>query len=290
MSKPRLAMCGLGMMGAGMARRLLAAGFPLSIYNRTPEKAAPFAAEGAQVVPTPREAAARADIILCMVADDGASRDVWLGETGAMSGATPGAVLIESSTLSVRWVKELAAAAATGKCELLDAPVTGSRNQAAAGELCFLVGGSAAALEKARPVLSAMGRLIVHLGPSGNGALLKLVNNFLCGVQAASLAEAIALIERSDLPRDSALDFLKRGAPGSPMIQTLADRMSRQDYSPNFQLRLLTKDLAYAIAEARRQSMELTTAASALEVFKQAISLGHGEEDMAAVIKQFRET
>jgi len=289
MSKPRLALCGLGIMGAGMARRLLAAGFSLTIYNRTKEKAAPFAAEGAQIADTPRAAAARAHIVLSMVADDGASRDVWLGDDGALNGAVQGAVLIESSTVSVRWVKELAAAAAGRQCELLDAPVTGSRAQAAAGELSFLVGGSAATLEKARPALSAMGRLILHLGPSGNGALLKLINNFLSGVQAASFAEALALIERSNLPRDQAIDFLKHGAPGSPIVQTLADRMSRRDFSPNFQLRLLAKDLTYAIAEARRESMELTTAASALEVFKQAISLGHGEEDMAAIIRQFRE-
>jgi len=130
-----------------------------------------------------------------MVADDNASRSMWLGELGALVGAARGTLLIESSTLAVGWVKELAAAAEARGCELLDAPVTGSKIHAPSGELSFLVGGSAAALEKARPVLAVMSRAIHHLGPTGSGALLKLINNFLCGVQAASLAEALAVIE-----------------------------------------------------------------------------------------------
>lgn len=289
MSKPRLAFCGLGLMGTGMARRLLAAGFPLTVYNRNAERAAPLAAEGAQVAATPRGAAANANIILSMVADDEASRNVWLGEVGALSGAAPGTVLIESSTLSLAWVSELAAVAAARACEFLDAPVTGSRTHAASGELTFLVGGPAGALEKAREALSAMGRAILHLGPTGSGALLKLINNFLSGAQAASFAEAFAMVERTGLPRAQALEFLKNGAPGSPIIRTLADRMSARDYTPNFLLRLMAKDLAYAIAQAKAHSLDLTTGAAALEVFKRAIALGHGGRDMSAVVEQFHQ-
>src|SRR5207244_3931896 len=114
--------------------------------------------------------------VVSMVADDDASRGLWLGENGALAGIAPGAVLIESSTLSVGWIGELASAAIARGCELLDAPVTGSKPHAASGELCFLVGGSAMALDKANPVLATMSRAIVHLGPTGSGALLKLVN------------------------------------------------------------------------------------------------------------------
>src|SRR3974377_908588 len=121
MSKPRLAFCGLGIMGGGMARRLLAAGFPLTVYNRSPEKAAPLETAGARVASSPAEAAAQADIVFSMVADDVASRGIWLGEKGALQKAKPGAVLVESSTLSLGWVTELAAAAAACGCELLDA-------------------------------------------------------------------------------------------------------------------------------------------------------------------------
>lgn len=230
-------MIGLGLMGSGMARRLLGAGFPLAVWNRNPERAKALAAEGAHVAATPRDAAARADVVLSMVADDAASRAVWLGDDGALAGATRGAVLVECSTLTVGWIGQLFREVAARGCELLDAPVTGSKPHAASGELVFLVGGSAAALETARPALAAMSRAILHVGASGRGALLKLVNNFMCGVQAASLAEALALIERSGLDRAKSLELLTTGAPGSPLVKTLSARMTARDYTPNFLLR-----------------------------------------------------
>jgi 3-hydroxyisobutyrate dehydrogenase len=164
MSKPRVALIGLGLMGSGMARRLLGAGFPLTVYNRKAERATPLAAEGAHAAALPREAAARADVVLSMVADDAAARAVWLGEQGALAGVARGRVLVECSTVTLGWIEELAREAAAAGCELLDAPVTGSRTHAASGELSFLVGGSAAALDTARPVLAAMSRAIVHVG------------------------------------------------------------------------------------------------------------------------------
>jgi 3-hydroxyisobutyrate dehydrogenase len=287
-SKPSIALLGLGIMGSGMANRLIGAGFRLAIYNRTTAKAAPFIGRGAKVAPTPREAVARADIIISMVADDLSSRSVWLGENGALSGATRGAVLIESSTLSLPWVNELAAAAVARGCELLDAPVTGSKPQAASGELNFLVGGSPAALEKARIALSVMSRAIVYVGPSGSGALLKLINNFLCGVQVASLAEAVAWIEKSGADREQMIDFLKNGAGGSPLIKVISERMTASNFTPNFLLHLMAKDLGYAVEEANRHSLGLATGASALEVFKQAMANGDGNKDMSAVVEQFR--
>jgi len=289
MTKPRIAFFGLGTMGAGMARRLLGAGFPLTVYNRNPDKAAPFAAEGAAIAPSPREAAAQAGIVISMVADDDASRGVWLGENGALSGVAPGAVLIESSTLSVDWIRALAVEAAKRGCELLDAPVTGSRPQAASGELCFLAGGPPGALEKARPALDAMGRAIVPVGPSGSGALLKLINNFLCGVQAASLAEAMALVERGGLDRAEALGVLVNGNAGSPLIKALSGRMTARDYSPPyFLLSLMTKDLAYAGAELKGHGIDPVTAAAALKVYQQAIAHGDADRDLSAVVEQFR--
>jgi 3-hydroxyisobutyrate dehydrogenase len=289
-TKPSVALLGLGIMGSGMANRLLGAGFRLTIYNRTAEKAAPFVERGAKIAPTPREAVTRANIIISMVADDTSSRSIWLGEHGALTGAVPGTVLIESSTLSLPWVKELAAAAAARDCELIDAPVTGSKAQAASGELNFLVGGSKGALEKARVALSVMSRSIVHVGPSGSGALLKLVNNFLCGVQVASLAEAVAWIEKSNVDRDQLLEFLKNGAGGSPLIKLISERMSRSDFTPNFLLRLMTKDLGYAVDEAKRHSLDLATGLAAHSVFNQAITKGQGDKDMSAVVEQFRMT
>jgi 3-hydroxyisobutyrate dehydrogenase len=276
-------------MGTGMARRVLDAGFPLTVFNRNPAKAEQLGSAGARVAASPREAAAQADIIVSMLADDSAARTVWLGRDGALAGAAPGSLCIESSTATVGWAHELSAAAAAKGCEFMDAPVTGSRAQAAAGELRFLVGGTAAALERARPVLSAMGKTLTHLGPVGSGALVKLINNFVCGVQVAALAEAVAMIERSGLDRAAALEVLTQGAPGSPLVRTIAARMTAADYTPNFLLRLMAKDLTYAIQEGRSHSVELATAAAALGDFQGAIAAGLGNKDMSAIAEAFRQ-
>lgn len=289
MSQPRIAFLGLGLMGGAMARRLLNAGFPLSVFNRSREKTAPFAVAGSHVASSPREAAQRADIIISMVADDQAARSLWLGETGALAGAARGTVCIESSTITLGWIDELAAAANARGCELLDAPVTGSRTQAAAGELNFLVGGSAGTLEKARPALALMSKTITHLGPLASGALLKLVNNFICGVQVAALAEGIAMIERGGLDRAKALELITNGAPGSPLVKAVSARMTALDYNPHFILRLMAKDLSYARKEASRQSLDLTTAAAALSLFERGIAAGDGEKDIAAVVESLRQ-
>lgn len=291
-SSTRVAFLGLGLMGSGMARRLLGAGFDLTVFNRSADRSAALGADGATTAASPREAAAGADVVITMVADDAASRALWLGDQGALAGVRPrdgvAPVLIDSSTVSVEWSRELAGAAERAGGRFLDAPVTGSRPQAAAGELIFFVGGDADALEVARPVLAAMGKSIVHVGPSGSGALLKLVNNFMSGVQAASLAEALGVIERSGLDRDRALEALTTGSPGSPLVRVLAGRMSAPDYTPNFFLHLMAKDLAYAEAEGRKHGVPMTTASAALDVFRAAMARGDGDRDMAAVVEQFR--
>jgi 3-hydroxyisobutyrate dehydrogenase len=289
MTKPRIAFLGLGIMGSGMARRLLHAGFPLAVYNRNPERSKPFQS-GATVAASPRDAASQADIVISMVADDAASKTMWLGDNGALAGMMAGAVLIESSTLSVAWIKELASAASAKGCELLDAPVTGTKPHAAAGELIFLVGGSEAALAKAKPVLAAMGKDIVSLGPNGSGSLMKLINNFMAGVQAASFAEAVALVDAAGLNREKAVSILTHGAPGSPLVNRIAATSGSGDFTPNFILRLMAKDLGYAATEGARNGVPLRTASSALEVFKQAVEKGYGEEDFSAVIKSFKKS
>lgn len=283
-----VAVLGLGTMGSGMAHRLLGAGFEVTVYNRSEARAEALGAAGAKVAATPREAASNADVVIAMLADDPASRGVWLGENGALAGIKTGAVLVDSSTLSPTWVAELAAAAQQRGCALLDAPVTGSKPQAEKGELLFLVGGDAAALDSIRDVLAAMSRGLVHLGPTGSGARMKLINNFLCGVQAASIAEAIAMIERSGLDRDQALEVLNNGAPGSPLVRTLGGRMAARDYRTNFAVDLMMKDLRYAIEEAARHGIELGTAAAGLRAFERASVEGHGSEDISTVVEPLR--
>jgi 3-hydroxyisobutyrate dehydrogenase len=288
MAKQSVALLGLGTMGAGMAANLLKAGFPLAVYNRSRAKAEVFAAQGACVADTPADAARGARVILSMLADDAASRAVWLGNGGALAAAAKGAVLVECGTVSPAWIAELAKAAHASGLELLDAPVTGSRLQAAGGQLTFLVGGSEEALTIATPVLESMSKEIAHLGPLGSGAKMKLLNNFICGVQIAALAEGIAWLERSGLDGDQAIDLLKRGAPGSPLLASISTRMTSRDYTVNFHLKLMSKDLQYAGDAAAASGVELTTAANARSLFEQAVALGYGDEDMSSVVELLR--
>jgi len=288
MEKSHVGLIGLGTMGTGMAANLLRAGFPLAVYNRTQAKAEPFGPLGARVAGTPAALATGSNVIISMLADDAASRNAWLGPDGALAAAEPGTVLVEASTVSPTWIAELAKLAGERSLALLDAPVTGSRVQASEGQLTFLVGGNKDALEKVAPVLQAMGKEVVHLGPTGSGAKLKLLNNFLCGVQVASLAEGLTWLERSGLDIAKSLSILKVGAPGSPLLGALSTRMTNNDYTVNFLLKLMAKDLEYAAAAARTLGVQLTMAASAEALFEEAIAQGYAEKDMSSVIEPVR--
>ena len=279
---------GLGVMGSEMAGRVLDAGHSLTVWNRSRERAEPLVRRGAILASTPRAAAADADVVVAMLADDEASRAVWLGPDGALAGLGAGATAIESSTVSPAWIGELAGLVSAHGATLLDAPVTGSRTHAASGELRFLVGGPVETLERARPILAAMGREIVHLGPAGSGARMKLINNFVCGVQAAALAEGLALIEAAGLNGADAMGVLASGAPGSPLVNAVGPRMARSDYTVNFALALMDKDLRYAIADADDFGMDLRTAVTARALFGDALTAGLGDRDFSAVIEPLR--
>jgi 3-hydroxyisobutyrate dehydrogenase len=268
-----------------MANRLLSLGYSVSVYNRTREKAAGLKAVGAFVANTPREAAARSEIVLAMVADDTASRSIWLGDDGALAGVAPGSLLLESSTLSVAWVKELYATAVQKKCEFLDAPVTGTKPHAASGELFFMVGGSTEGFARAREFLSVLGREVLHLGPTGSGALIKLINNFVCGVEAAAFAEAMAFVNAGGLDREKSVAVLGNSALASPLIKRMLAAMATNDFTPNFPLKLMTKDIGYAIKEAERCGIPLQTARPAMALFEHASAKGLGDQDFSAVVK-----
>jgi len=287
MSK-KVAILGLGTMGTGMAANLLQAGFSLTVYNRTPEKAQALISDGAGFAPSPAEAARDASIVISMLSDDAASREVWMGHNGALAATREGTILIESSTVSPAWIAELANAAAQKGLKLLDAPVTGSRMQSESGQLSFLIGGEDATLKAASPVLNAMSKEIIHLGPVGSGARMKLINNFLCGVQIASLAEGLVWIERSGLDVEKALAILKAGAPGSPLLGAISARMTAQDYSVNFFLKLMAKDLLYAEKEAAYSNVYLKTAEAARSLFETAAENGFADKDMSSVIEPLR--
>jgi 3-hydroxyisobutyrate dehydrogenase len=160
--------------------------------------------------------------------------------------------------------------------------------QAQAGELIFLVGGDAAVLERVRPALEAMSKEIVYLGPSGSGARMKLINNFLSGVQVASLAEGLSWIERSGLDRELALKVLRSGAPGSPLLGAISGRMVEAKYDVNFLLSLMEKDLRYAAIDAATLGIDLRTAKTAETRFHEAVDAGYGDKDMSAVVEPLR--
>ena len=284
----KVTLMGLGAMGSGMAQRLLDAGFELTIFNRTPERAKRLLEAGAALANTPREAVQNAAIATCIVADDNASRALWLGPNGALGNAKPGTILTESSTLTPAWVRELAAEAAKRKCDFLDAPVTGSKPQAEAGQLTFLVGGDAAVLDRARPVLKTMSRDIRHFGPTSSGAKVKLLNNLLSGIHVSSFAEMLSLAERMGIDAKAAAEFISTAAPGSPIVKIALQRMTESDFTPNFSVRLMAKDLAYATAEGASLSMEMPIANAARKLYETAIAEGLGAKDFSAVIEVLR--
>jgi len=245
---------GLGNMGAGIAQNILKAGFDLTVHNRTSAKTEPLSKLGAKVAASPREAALNADLVISMVADDAASRQIWLGETGALGGVGKETILIESSTLSHAWVRELASLAAGRGLAFLDAPVNGGPSMAVAGQLKMMVGGEAAVLDQARPVLASFAEQITHMGPNGTGAMTKLVNNLMGGVQMVALAEAL--------------------------------HMAARNYGePNFLLRHIRKDVTYALRLAEEVDAPLMTASAAREVYRMAGRLGYDDADFAAVFE-----
>jgi 3-hydroxyisobutyrate dehydrogenase len=280
----RVALLGLGAMGAGMAANWLAKGFQLSVWNRTPAKAQALAAKGAKTAATPREAAADADAIFAMVADDAASRSVWLGDDGALAGAKPGAVVVESSTLTPGWVRELASHARAKGCGFLDAPVGGSRDAAEAGQLRLFIGGDEATFEAARPALTAVGSKMDRLGPVGAGATWKLINNQLIAAQTAALAEALDLAAKAGFKPELISDLILAGAAASPIVKIKLPRMLAGDFDQtDFALYLMLKDARYATALAQSLGAPADVISATVKAFARAEAKGMGAKDFAAV-------
>ncbi len=285
----QVALLGLGVMGAGMARNLLEGRFPLTVWNRTLSKAKAVEALGATLAPSPRAAAEGAEVVIAMVGDDAASRKVWLGEEGALAGVRKGAILVECSTLSLGWVRELAGHARARGAVLLDAPVTGSKDAAEEGKLGLLVGGDAGALDRVRPVLQAVSAKIIHFGDTGAGAIMKLVNNLMGAVQTVALAEGLALAEKAGLDMAKVVPLIINGGPGSPIVKGKAARMVARDYADTqFALRWMHKDAGYALRLADEFGVPMPTVAVAREVYRVAKNLGLDEVDFSAVVEAIR--
>jgi 3-hydroxyisobutyrate dehydrogenase len=281
----RVAILGLGIMGGGMAANWLAKGFEVSVWNRTRAKAEPLAAKGAKIAGTPREAAQGADFIFAMVADDDASRSVWLGPDGALAGAKTGAIGVESSTLTPEWIRELSRQAKAKGVGFLDAPVGGSRHAAANGELRFFVGGDPQTYDAAAPALAAVGNKMDLLGPVGAGATWKLINNQLAAGQIAVLAEALAVAKKAGFKDEQISELILGGAPASPIVKLKLPRMLARDFEPtDFALNLMLKDARYATALAESLGLPADMISGAVKTFSRADAKGLGAKDIAAVV------
>jgi 3-hydroxyisobutyrate dehydrogenase len=280
----RVAVLGLGAMGTRMAQRLLASGFEVTVYNRSPARGDDLVAAGATRAASPREAAAGAEIVLSMVSDDPASRAVWASPgDGALAGLAAGAVAIETSTVSPAWITEFAALVTARNAYCLAAPVVGSRPQADTGALQFLVGGDAALLERVRPLLSAMGAAVHHVGRTDHAAILKLAANTLFAVQVAALGEIIALLASAGVDLSNAQQILGQLPVMSPAAKGAAVLIAQGQHAPLFPIDLVAKDLRYflALSPAGGRAAPLATCTAAR--YADAIAAGFGACNITAV-------
>ena len=282
----RIAMLGLGAMGRRMARRLMEAGHEVTVWNRTPTPALELQARGARRADTPRAAAEGAEIVWAMVFDDAASRFVWLDvDAGAAAAVAPNAIAVESSTLSPAWIRELHDDLAARRVAFVDAPVAGSRPQAEAGQLIFMLGGDDKVVDRLRPTLATLGSAAHHVGPVGSGSCLKLAVNALFATQVAAVAEQLNLLRRLGVDPARALDSLRTMPVVSPAAAGAAALMLREDYAPQAPVDLIAKDLGIAVDTGQRCDAPMPLTAAALARFRAAQAAGWGHENLVAVAK-----
>jgi 3-hydroxyisobutyrate dehydrogenase-like beta-hydroxyacid dehydrogenase len=285
-SRPRLGFIGLGAMGGRMARRLLAAGYELTVHDRAREHAHPLEERGAMFADTPQQAAAAADVVLSSLSDDAALEEVMFGHDGALT-ARPGTIFIEMSTVSPRASRELHEAAASRALAVLDAPVSGSTPQAEEGQLVILVGGREDVYRKCLPILGVLGERSFYMGPAGSGTATKLCLNTLLGVGIQALAEAIALGLRSGLDQERLLRMLGETTVLSPSQKSKLEHARAGEYPATFPLRLMYKDFSLISQRGLELSVPMPSTAAAAQVcaVEHARHGDQEDEDFSAVIR-----
>ena len=268
---PRVAFIGLGRMGQGMAGRYLDAGFAVAVWNRSRAKAEDLIARGAIWATSPEDAAIDADAVVTMVADDEASREVWLTRDGAAATMKAGTLAIECSTVSYQHTLEMARELRSRGLIYIDCPVTGLPEVAAAGKLTLLVGADPADLDKARPFLAPIGSTVRHFGPVGTGTVFKLINNLIGAVQIASLAEGVAIAEQAGLDMKLVAEALGTGAIASPQVIRHSKRMIERNFTgASFTAALRHKDADYAVRLAETLLTGVPVSRAALAAYEKA--------------------
>ena len=280
----KVAFIGLGRMGHGMAGRYLDAGFDVAVWNRSKGKAEDLIARGARWAQSPADAADGADAVVTMVADDEASRSVWLGKDGAATTMKPGSLAIECSTVSHQHALDAARELRSRGLVYIDCPVTGLPEAAAAGKLTLLVGADAVDLEKARPYLAPLSSIIRHFGAVGSGTVFKLINNLIGAVQIASLAEGVAIAEQAGLDMKLVAEALSTGAVASPQVIRHSKRMIARDFSgASFTAALRHKDAAYAVALAESLLPGVPVSRAALAAYDRAKAHAPDDDEGAMI-------
>jgi 3-hydroxyisobutyrate dehydrogenase-like beta-hydroxyacid dehydrogenase len=285
---PRLGFIGIGGMGSRMAGRLLATGYEVTVYNRHRERTRPLEQRGAKVARTPGELAAQADIVLSSLADDAAVEQLMLSPGGALSGARPGTVFIEMSTVSPSLPRRMHDLAHEKAVFVLDAPVSGTTTAVEQGALVIFVGGDKAAYERCLPVLQVLARAAHYMGPAGSGATMKLCANTLLGLGMQALAEAVSLGLKAGLQRERLLEVLGATAVVSPSQKSKLDNVLNETYPPAFPLRLMFKDYRLILDTAMGLPAAMPATAAAEQViaaeFARQSAAGR-DEDFSSVVR-----
>ncbi|HEV3047174.1 MAG TPA: NAD(P)-dependent oxidoreductase [Solirubrobacteraceae bacterium] len=282
----RIGFLGLGIMGSRMAANVARAGFELSVWTHTPGKAEGWAREhGASAFATPAQVAERSDVVLSMVVDGPQVASVLLGEHGVIEAAHERLLCVDMSTIGPLDARRIGAALGERGVALLDAPVTGSSPRAEDGTLTIMAGGEAEDFERVRPLLQAMGELIVHVGALGQGQMLKLINNSLGAANAAALADALLLARATGVDLDAFVQVTAAGSGASAQLQLKSGPMRAHDYTPLFKTAHLLKDVRLCLQEAESAGVPFPSAGLARDMLAATVARGHGEQDYAAIIE-----
>lgn len=281
----RIGFIGLGIMGRGMARNLLKAGFSLRVWNRTASRMQPLVDEGAEAGESPADVARHSELIITCVSDTPDVEKVILGEDGVIHGAKAGALVVDCSTISPQVTKEIAAKLHEKGIYMLDAPVSGGSEGAAKGTLSIMVGGDTAQFERAMPVLQAMGKTITHIGAAGAGQTVKLVNQVLVVGNCLAMCEALLLAQAGEVDLQKTFDAISQGAAGSWMFTNRAPQIIRRDWRPGFTVALQQKDLRLVLDAADELGVPLPGTALIFQLYRTLEARGLQEEGNHALVK-----
>jgi 3-hydroxyisobutyrate dehydrogenase len=284
----KVAFIGMGTMGTAMALNIIRAGHEVTVHNRSREKEEPLAKAGARRAGSPQDASQEADIIITCVSDTPDVEGVVLGENGVIHGAKTGAIVVDMSTISPSATRRMAARLAARGIRMLDAPVSGGSEGAQKGTLSIMVGGEAEAVAKAMPVLSAMGKSITHVGPSGAGQFTKAINQVIISGVYLAVAEGMTLGLKAGLDMEKVIQALSGGAAGSWVLNFRSANMIKNEYPLGFRVSLHRKDLAIAMQAARELGVCLPATAIVEQIENGLIARGYGDEDMSAMARTIR--